>query len=128
MPSLSGGPDDVFIVNVTGTLTLGGSTKLGVAGGVTGNHVLYNFTGKAGLTITTHVDNVVVGTLLAPTYSFSLDGAFVGEIIGGGKTISLKSGSDVYGSALVANTATVSFDGIDPTPGDNTSSARILFQ
>ena len=48
---------------------------------MTPNHVLYNFTGSSG-TIASHVGNVFYGTLLAPTYSFNLDGSFIGEIIG----------------------------------------------
>ena len=50
------------------------------------------------------------GTLLAPTYSFNLDGSFIGEIIGGGSSIQLLSNAAVnanVGSAL-SNTATVS--------------------
>jgi hypothetical protein len=124
---LNGGPNDVFIVNVTGTVSLGGSDVLGLAGGVAASHVLYNFVGNSG-TIATHVGNVLYGTLLAPKYSFNLDGAFIGEIIGGGKSIALLSGAKVYGQASVTNTASVSFGAPDPTPSDNTSSAAITFQ
>jgi len=81
-------------VNVTGTVTLGGSDVLGLSGGVTASNVLYNFVGAGG-TITTHVGNIINGTLLAPTYSFDLDGVFNGSIIGGGSTITLKSGARV---------------------------------
>jgi hypothetical protein len=91
---LTGTASDVFIVNVSGSLSLGGSATLGLAGGVTADHVLYNFTGASG-TISTHVGNVLNGTLLAPKYSFSLDGVFNGEIIGGGKSITLLSGARV---------------------------------
>ena len=91
---LSGTGSDVFIVNVSGSVSLGGSETLGMDGGVTADHVLYNFTGASG-TITTHVGNVLNGTLLAPTYSFSLDGLFNGAIIGGGKSITLLSGARV---------------------------------
>lgn len=89
---LAGTSADVFIVNVTGTLSLGGSAVLGVSGGVTSGNVLYNFLGANG-TISTHVGNVVNGTLLGLNYSFSLDGAFSGRIIGGGSSITLKSGT-----------------------------------
>ena len=92
--TLSGTANDVFIVNVTGTLALGGSSVLGLSGGVTADHVLYNFT-AVGDTITTHVGNVLNGTLLAPQSSFNLDGAFNGEIIGGGGAINLLSGAQV---------------------------------
>ena len=91
---LNGSATDIFIVNVTGTLSLTGSTVLGVAGGVTGNNVLYNFTGSGG-TITTHVNNMVNGTLLAPNYDFILH-SLNGRIIGG-QDITLMSGATVNG-------------------------------
>jgi len=91
---LNGGPSDSFVVNVTGTLTLGGSDTLGLSGGVTTGQVLYNFTGSKA-TISTHVGNVVNGTLLAPNDDFNLDGRFNGRIIGGGGTIVLMSGTVV---------------------------------
>ena len=89
----SGTANDVFIVNVTGTLTLGGSSVLGLNGGVTADHVLYNFTGVGCASIATHVGNVTNGTLLAPQCNFDLDGMFNGEIIGGGGSIKLLYGA-----------------------------------
>ena len=56
---------DFFVVNVTGSVSLLGKTTLGLGGGVTADHVLYNFTGAGG-SITTKVNNVLNGTLLAP--------------------------------------------------------------
>ena len=91
---LNGSASDIFIVNVSGTLSLTGSTVLGVSGGVTGNNVLYNFTGSGG-TITTHVNNMVNGTLLAPNYDFILH-SLNGRIIGG-QNITLMSGATVNG-------------------------------
>jgi hypothetical protein len=64
--TLNGTVNDTFVNNVTGTANLGGSSALGLAGGVTANNVLYNFTGTSG-TIATHVGDVVNGTLLAPS-------------------------------------------------------------
>jgi hypothetical protein len=91
---LNGSASDIFIINVTGTLSLTGSTVLGVAGGVSANNVLYNFTGSGG-TITTHVNNMVYGTLLAPNYDFILH-SLNGRIIGG-QNITLMSGATVNG-------------------------------
>jgi hypothetical protein len=91
---LNGSASDIFIVNVTGTLSLTGSTVLGVAGGVSGNNVLYNFTGSG--TITTHVNNMVNGTLLAPNYDYILH-SLNGRIIGG-QNITLMSGATVNGA------------------------------
>ena len=92
--TLSGSANDTFIINVTGTLTLGGSDAIALSGGVTANNVLVNFSGTGG-TISTHVGNVINGTMLAPTYSFDLDGVFDGSIIGGGSAITFKSGAKV---------------------------------
>lgn len=80
--TLTGTASDVFIINVTGNLTLKGNESLGLGGGVTADHVLYNFTG-AGATVSTHSGNLVDGTLLAPDGSFNVGGTFNGEIIGG---------------------------------------------
>jgi uncharacterized repeat protein (TIGR01451 family) len=110
---LKGTANDVFIVNVTGTVTLGGNSELGIGGSVTPNHVLYNFTGSSG-TITSHVGNMFYGTLLGPSYSFNLDGSFIGEIIGGGSSIALLSGATVNAGSMVSNTATVSATGVTP--------------
>lgn len=112
--TLTGTSSDVFVVNVTGTVTLNGNTVLGVGGGVTPAQVLYNFTGESG-TITSKVGNVFYGTLLAPTYSFNLDGTFDGEIIGGGKSIVLLSGAKVnpipFAPPIIANQGTASLSG-----------------
>jgi hypothetical protein len=115
---LSGTANDTFIVNVTGTLTLGGNTTLGLAGGVTADHVLYNFVGASG-SITTKVGNVLNGTLLAPAYSFTLDGTFNGEIIGGG-SISLLSGAHVNQPAALA-----SLSGFATNSGTHTAFAGV---
>jgi hypothetical protein len=65
-----------------------------VLGGVAGANVLYNFVGTSG-TNSTSVGNSINGTLLAPTYSFNLDGTINGRVIGGGSSISLLSGAIV---------------------------------
>jgi hypothetical protein len=92
---LNGGANDIFVINVSGGMQLTGSATLGLAGGVTADHVLYNFTGS-GQTIDTHVGNVIFGTLLAANSNFHLDGVFNGRIIGG-QNITLLSGAVVNG-------------------------------
>ena len=91
---LSGTSSDIFIVNVTGSADLSGSETLGLTGGVTANHVLYNFTGSGG-SIDILSSGAVDGTLLAPYDDFILDGTFNGEIIGGGTEIILLPGATV---------------------------------
>jgi hypothetical protein len=99
-----------------------------LGGGVTANHVLYNFTAGSG-TITSQVGNLFYGTLLAPKLSFNLDGAFIGEIIGGGSSIQLLSNATVNAgvntgvNGVLPNTATVT--STDNIPGTLTASATI---
>ena len=85
--------------------------------------MLYNFTGASD-NISTHVGNVIYGPLLALKYDFNLDGAFIGEIIGGGKTIVLLSGANVDAGSQINNTAMVSANS-DSNAGNNSSSATI---
>jgi hypothetical protein len=90
--SLSGGANDTFVVNVSGTVNFSAGANLGLAGGLTADHVLYNFTGSGG-TIATASGSVLNGTLLAPAYSFSLGGTLNGAAIGGGSSLSLSVGA-----------------------------------
>jgi choice-of-anchor A domain-containing protein len=92
---LTGTMADIFIVNITGTLTANGSAMLGLGGGVTAGHVLYNFIGASG-DVSLQVGNTVFGTLLGPNYSFSnADGTYNGALIFGGSQIKLLSGATV---------------------------------
>jgi hypothetical protein len=91
--TLTGGPNDVFIINISGSLDLGGKEGLGVAGGVTAGHVLYNITGSNG--VSTKANTSVHGTILAPRASMDLNGTFVGGIIGGGRSIALSGRTEV---------------------------------
>jgi Carboxypeptidase regulatory-like domain len=79
---LSGTASDVFVVNVKGSVALGGRETLGLAGGVTADHVLYNFIGSDG-SVSARSGSVIDGTLLGPKYSFDLEGTIDGAIIAG---------------------------------------------
>ena len=123
--TLSGTATDVFVVNVTGNASFVGTGGLNLAGGLTANHVLYNFTGSSG-TIQSHVGNVFYGTLLGANYNFDLDGKFYGEIIGG-KTITMKSGAQVNSPSqvtMLTNMVTVTACNVEPDC-DDTASAII---
>jgi hypothetical protein len=87
--TLSGPADAFFIVNVGGSLTLGGSGGIKVGGSVPASHLLINMFG-AGKSVNTHVGNVVQGTLLGPQVGGSLDGAFGSLLLG--RNFSLMSG------------------------------------
>ncbi|MDR3659485.1 MAG: SdrD B-like domain-containing protein, partial [Mycobacterium sp.] len=90
--TLSGTASDVFVVNITGNVDLIGSAALGLAGGVTAGHVLYNVTGHGGIDILSR--NAQDGTLLAPNGDVLVDGTFNGELIGG-RSVTVLPGATV---------------------------------
>ncbi len=79
---LDGTSSDIFIVNVKGSVNLSGQQTLGLAGGVTADHVLYNFIGSKG-SVVAGSRTVIDGTLLGPKYGFDINGQVNGEIIAG---------------------------------------------
>ena len=105
--TLTGSSSDYFVVDVTGNVSLVGTATLALGGGVTANHVIYDFTSTSG-SFATNVGDVVNGTLLAaaPGFTYSLDGTFNGEIIGDG-SISLLSNATV---------SQLGFSGYTPPP------------
>jgi choice-of-anchor A domain-containing protein len=93
--TLSGSAADIFIVNVRGSLRLGSQEGLLLSGGVTADHVIYNFTGTTG-SVTLNAGSTANGTILAPRYNVSVNGATVnGELIAGGGTLHLGQGATV---------------------------------
>jgi len=110
--TLHGSASDVFVVNVTGDLSLTGTASL-LLDGVATSHVLYNFTGGTSAhhgSFDTHVGDVVYGTMLAPFYDMNLDGTWHGELIGGPLSIGLLSG------AIVTEDSFTPGPGAQPTP------------
>jgi choice-of-anchor A domain-containing protein len=110
--TLSGTANDMFIVNVRGDLQLRGNSGLKLAGGVTADHVIYNFVGRNG-TVSASGNNVINGTLLAPKYDVQLQGTQVnGEVIAGGNSIDLSHGVKVnaipFSYPVAATTASLS--------------------
>lgn len=92
--TLSGTADDLFIVNVRGSLSLRGSESLLLGGGVTAGNVLYNFTDRNS-SVSVRAGSVN-GTVLAPRSDVDLRGTTVnGEIIAGGGSINLSGGAHV---------------------------------
>jgi choice-of-anchor A domain-containing protein len=92
--TLSGTASSVFVVNVTGNYSYWSTANLSLAGGVTANHVLYNFIGASG-TVETRPGVTVNGTLLGVHYKFDIAGTFNGEIIGGNRVVEVVSGAMV---------------------------------
>ena len=93
--TLNGGANDQFVFNIYGGMNLGGSSSVILNGGITATNVVFNFVG-AGSSLMTHVGNHVQGIVLAPQRDITFHGLF-GEVIGGGKTLTLMSGATVTG-------------------------------
>jgi hypothetical protein len=100
--TLTGTSSDIFVVLVSGNVSLSGTSGLVVGGGVTIEHVMYVFTGT-GQSLSTGKSTTWDGTLLAPSPSTvftQVDNTFQGEIItgstaSGGGGLTLSSGGSV---------------------------------
>jgi choice-of-anchor A domain-containing protein len=92
--TINGGPNDVFVFNVTRGFTLS-SSKVILTGGVNASNVIWNFTGT-GDDIRIFKDvTVASGTFLAPQRDVTLDIATLhGSIIAGGK-IKIHSSAEI---------------------------------
>ncbi len=92
--TLSGGPNDVFIFNVSGDYSLG-SSQIKLTGGVKASNVLWNFPGT-GTTVNVYKDvTSAVGTFLVPFRDYVQDvAALTGSVIAGGN-VRIHSGATV---------------------------------
>jgi choice-of-anchor A domain-containing protein len=108
--TLVGGANDVFVFNVTHDFTFDHS-QIVLTGGVTANHVLFNFTKASTIDITD--SSTVVGTFLAPKGSVELDNSsFQGELIA--KNLVVHSDQNLTAAAFTltaAKVATASLSG-----------------
>jgi choice-of-anchor A domain-containing protein len=119
--TLSGSASDVFIVNVQGNLVLRNHESISLTGGVTADHVLFNFTNSTGKVISAG-GATINGTILALGYNVTLRGAIVnGEIIAGA-SIDISGGTQVNAIAFVvapaANASISGFAFIDNNPAN----------
>jgi choice-of-anchor A domain-containing protein len=97
--TLRGGPNDLFVVNDPGVFNLSGTSRIALAGGLTPDHVLFNFIGSGGgrETIEMSGRTSAAGTLLAPNRDVSLAGiTLVGAVITGGSHLDLHSSVQIY--------------------------------
>jgi hypothetical protein len=102
--TLNGGANDFFIFDIKGGLQLGGSASVVLSGGVTADHVVFNFLSAAnggdGSSLMTHIGNTVQGTVLAVDRDITFHG-INGMVIGGGNTLTLMSGATVNGIPFI---------------------------
>lgn len=92
--TLSGGPNDVFIFNVSGDFSLG-SSQIKLAGGLTANQVLWNFPGN-GTTVNVYKDITIAnGTFLVPFRDYVQDVATLNGAVLCGGNLRIHSGAKV---------------------------------
>jgi choice-of-anchor A domain-containing protein len=92
--TLTGTADDVFVVNVSGSMDLRSRFSLSVSGGVSADNVLYNFVGRGG-NVRTRGNSVVDGTMLALNRNLLIGGDVNGGLIGGGNEIRIRDDATV---------------------------------
>jgi hypothetical protein len=80
--TLNGPPNAFFVVNVAGSITLGGSGGIVASGGMPASHLLINMTGSGSPLLNTQVGNVIQGTLLGPNAGGTLRGSAGAVILG----------------------------------------------
>ena len=89
------------IVNISGKFTVGGGSKIVLAGGLDEVHVIYNVIGTGDVQFSGDADNgipksQITGVLFAPYRSVNLaPGRVNGAVIAGGPSITLSSGQIV---------------------------------
>ena len=88
--TLNGGPNDLFVVNDTGDFELSGNTNMLLSGGLTTNHVLFNFVGS-GPQVQTSGQSFTVGTFLGVDRVFNINGGTHGGEFIGGLSLSFQS-------------------------------------
>jgi hypothetical protein len=82
--TISGNANNIFIFNVSNSFTANNGTMI-LTGGVTANHILWNYTGTGTVTIQNGTTSDWYGTLLTVDGNFSLhDRIFDGAVISGG--------------------------------------------
>lgn len=92
--TIVGGPNDVFIFNVTGDFIFNGAVMV-LSGGITGNNILWNILGTGNEVLIYKDTGIAYGTFLVPQRQFEMDhGTLFGSVIAG-CTIKLHSGAFV---------------------------------
>jgi len=92
--TLKGGPNDIFIINVSGDFSMG-SSQVVLAGGVTAGHVLWNFPGTGTSVKVYKGVTSASGTFLVPYRDYVQDVATLyGSVLSGGN-VRIHSGAKV---------------------------------
>jgi hypothetical protein len=92
--TISGGPSDIFIINITQGLQLDGGANIVLQGGVCAGSVLFNFPGS-GDQIQTSGNANTAGIFLAPSRVIQINGGFHNSEFISGKNLSFQSNPQV---------------------------------
>ena len=78
--TLSGGPDDVWIFQVAGTLNQGNATRVTLAGGALAKNIFWQVAGAVTIGTTAHFEGVVLGkTMIAVNTGASVTGRLLAQ-------------------------------------------------
>lgn len=104
--TLTGGPNDIFVINVLGGFDLGGSGGIIAGSGMDPSRIIINMIGT-GTKVTSKVTNVVNGTMLLPYRQMEFH-SVSGAVYGGNLEIKLMSDCTVNHVPFVPEPATLS--------------------
>ncbi len=106
--TLSAPAGATFIINVSGTFDINGSSSIKLSGGVKAADVLWNITGTG--TMRLNGSSEFNGILLVPDRSVTLNGssAFTGAVICGGSTLELKGSTSITGCGAPSSSGSTS--------------------
>jgi hypothetical protein len=94
--TLTGGANDLFIINVVGSFEMSANAKI-VGSGVSPNQILINLIGTE--SVTTRNANVIEGILLGPNRSPTFDGLIKGAAIFGGSKATYEASMAINGAS-----------------------------
>ena len=78
--TLSGGPNDVWIFQVAGTLNQANATRVTLAGGARPQNIFWQVAGSATIGTTAHFEGIVLGkTLIAANTGASVNGRLLAQ-------------------------------------------------
>ena len=119
--TLQGTSSDIFVINVAGT-SLFSASQVALTGGVTFNHVIYNFP-NSGTTVTVQGSALEGGTFLVPygTIAYSTGTSFYGAFIA--ENLSIQGGPSIEFSHAQLGTTTA----VSSSPNPSVSGQTVTF-
>lgn len=105
--TLTGNPNDIFVLNISGKLALTGSSIIG-AGSIDPSHILINLYDSSGnLGTAAHIGNILNGTVLVPFDNVTFH-SMNGAVWAGDGEVTLMSGATLTNIPFVPEPSTIS--------------------